>query len=364
MPTRTTNIQFPAIGIARRVGYRASANGQGPFPTPWAVNVRLQDSISDRLRGGSFVAQDPVFKENPVYRDRAITLEDNRIIAARLGDETDTDFSADVSDSNRPIMFQLSEAAEIGGHVVAVIPHKDAYLLCFTATETWVLSGDPATGSLNRVSDEVGIVGSDAWCVNHDTIYFLSSDGLYSVGANGSGLAPVSDDRLPEELSDVTDSATVLDYYHPDEGVYIHIPSAPVSWFYDTARQGFWAFTLDSTDSHLLIGPFRLGRDDAFGRILTLQGNMSTGSDDVIWRVVTGDSAEDAATNGKLAIEAELNGDPFDNYYSASGTWSAGRSHRSYPRTRAVWCVLWLHSEGTWAFEEVILHAMLSGKWR
>ncbi len=281
-------IVFPSLGVTRRLGVRPQRR-QTEFGAPWSLNTRLEDSLTNRLRGGSFTGQttdtftadhttetftatghaftdgmrvqlttagtlpeglslatdyyvitattdtfqlsatkggsaaaitsngtgthtaNPVIaKPDPVYRDRAITFSDNAITAARQGDSTDTDLDADVSDVARPILFQLAVADAVGGNVVAVLPHKDAYLLCFTATETWVLLGDPATGGLRRVSDNVGILGPSAWCVRHDTVYFMSDQGLYQVQADGSGLKAVSEDRIPEDLTGITDSDCIL----------------------------------------------------------------------------------------------------------------------------------------------------------
>jgi len=226
-----------------------------------------------------------------------------------------------------------------------------------------VLAGDPTTGNLRNVSRQVGVIGERAWCNNHDTFYFLSSRGLYSVRADGSGLTALSEEKIPEDLTGLSDSACVLDYYHADRGVYIHKTSSP-SWFYDTARDQFWPFDTDETDSHVLLGPFQLGQMNSYGRVLHLHGNIAAGSAGVTWRIVTGDTAEAAAANGKAAITAALAGSSFASYVSASGTWSAGRAHRAYPRTRAIWCCLWLYSAGSWAYEQASMDVLISGKWR
>ncbi len=363
MPRKTIDIRFPAAGVVRRGGLYASVGGRAPYPAPWATNVRLEDGITNRLRGGSFTGIAAGARPSEiVYRDRLLTFSSNAITGSRMGDQTDTTMSADVSDTLRPALFQLSEAGETGGTVVALIPHKDSYLLGFTADETWVQQGDPLTGTLRRISDEVGIIGADAWCVNHDTVYFLSSSGLYSVGADGSGLKAVSEDKIPEDLTGVSDSTCTLTYNHADRGVYIH--TTGTDWFYDTAREGFWPFTTASTDSHVLLGPFQLGQANRFGRVLNIQGTVAQGSDDITWAIVTGDSAEEAAANGKLAIEAALAGSSYSSYVQASGTWIAGHNHIAYPRTRAIAAVLWLSSEGDWAYESIVMTAILSGTWR
>ncbi len=362
MPRKMLDIQFPAAGVARRLGLRGGTGGQGPYPAPWAWNVRLEDALTNRLRGGSFTGISAAERVAALYRDRAITFSNNGITAARQGKASDTSLSTDVSDTARPILFQLSEAGSVGEDVVAVIPHKDSHLLCFTAEETWVLAGDPATGALRRVSDQVGIIGADAWCVNHDTVYFLSASGMYSVGADGSGLKALSEEALPEDLTGVSDSDCTLTYQHSDRGVYIH--KTGTDWFYDTARGGFWPFDTDETDSHLLIGPLKLGGVDSLGLTQTLHGMVAAGSDAVQWALVPGDTAEEAAANGKAAIVAALADESYSSYIRASGEWAAGRSSTSMPRVTAMWVCLWLSSAGTWAYEGVTMTAIPAGQWR
>lgn len=363
MPRKVLDIQFPSAGVVRRLGlYATGVDSRGPFPSPWSMNVRLEDTLTNRLRGGSFTGRASVVKSSPVYRDRALTFSGRVITAARQGNASDTAISADVSDNMRPIVFQLALADEQGPTVVALVPHKDAYLLAFSANSIWVMAGDPATGSMRRVSDQVGIIGASAWCVAHDTVYFLSARGLYSVGADGSGLTAISEDRIPEDLTGVTDPDCVLDYYHADRGVYI--TKTGQDWFWDTARESFWPYTVASTDSHVLLGPFHLGQVNSHGRVLNLHGTIATGSADVAWRIVTADTAELAAANGKAAITASLEGTSYASYVSHEGTWSAGRAHMAYPRTREIWCCLWLHSAGTWAYEQVAMTIMTSGVWR
>ena len=361
MPSRAIDIMFPAAGVVRRLGL-STAGRREPFSTPWSQNCRLEDLLTKRLRGGSFVGIAAGARPSAVYRDRAITFATSVITAARQGDSTDTSLSVDVSDTARPIIFQLALADTTGSTVVAVIPHKDSYLLCFTATETWILTGDPATGQLRRISDEVGIIGPDAWCVAHDTVYFLSSHGLYQVSADGSGFQAVSEDRLPEELTGVSDATCTLTYQHSDRGVYVHTTGQ--DWFYDIAREGFWPFDTSTTDSHVLLGPLKLGTTDWQGLIQTLHGIVAEGSATVTWAIVPGDTAEEAAANGKLAIEADLASNDYSSYVRGSGSWTAGRSSTERPRVEAMYAVLWLSSEGTWAYERMTARVVSAGRWR
>ncbi|MBU2177556.1 MAG: hypothetical protein KJ556_20890, partial [Gammaproteobacteria bacterium] len=330
---------------------------------PWAINCRLEDSITSRLRGGSFTGIAAGTKSDPVYRDRAVVLDGAIIQVSRVGDHDDFDFSKDVSDTLRATLFSLAEGGETPSSVVTVVPHKDSHLLCFTATKTWILSGDPTGGTLRNVSREVGIIAENAWCVNHDMVYFLSSRGLYSIGADGSGLKPISEDKIPEHLIDISDDDCVLDYNHSDGGVYIHLTSSP-SWFYDTERDQFWPFDTTESASHLLIGPLRIGGPNHHGLLQTITAIMAQGSGTVTWRIVGATTAEEVAANGKLAITASIAGSDFDQYVDAEGSCEAGRSNTQYPRVRSPWIVLWLSSTETWAYESIVLEIVPWGRVR
>jgi hypothetical protein len=411
-------LHWPMRGVVRRESLRAQSASRGPYPAPWSLNVRLEDSLTNRLRGGSWAGiastaipadrsftlldssgdtiQDGAGNDfvvdtqesiassggriwvapgasapgegdaDVIYRGRLIRLASNEILASRQGNYEDFEYGGHVDDTGRAFVIQLSESGEVGGNVVALIPHKDRFLLGFTSTSMWAIQGDPtADGVMRNVSREVGMVTARSWCKDHlDRLYFLSSHGLYAANADGSGLEPISEDFVPDELTGVTDVNTVLHYNHADRGVYIEIPTAAVSWFYDTERKQFWPYSTGSSNSHVAIGPLRLGRPNHFGRMINMHGMISTGSGTVNWRIVTGDTAEDAAANAKTAIETfEAAGD-YSSYVKASGAWTAGRANMSYPRVRAVWCCLWLQAAAAWAYEGCAIETMESGRWR
>ena len=363
MPRKTMELRFPGAGVVRRPGLYDTAHWKPPFPTPWALNVRLEATLANRLRGGSFTGIAAGERPDLVYRDRTLTFSSAVITASRKGDPEDTTLSSDVSDAMRPTIFTLSEDDAISEDVVALVPYKDRTLLGFTANEIWLQTGDPLEGPRINISRDVGIIGPDAWAKHHDTVYFLSPHGLYFIGANGNGLKALSEDSIPEDLTGVSDSACTLTYNHADRGVYVHLTDDG-DWFYDTERDGFWPYDTGETDSHVLLGPLKLGQANHFGRVLHLHGNIAASSADVTWRIVIGDTAEEAAANGKAAILAAVAGSDYSSYVSAEGDWSAGLAHRDYPKTRAIWCCLWLHSEGDWAFETASMVVQWSGIWR
>lgn len=397
---------------------RQEAGKRDRYFSPWSLNVRLED-FTGRLRGGSWapvaavtgpatqaryltdgsgnrivdaggnqivlgtdvsavrsggsVFVDPGADAPPshpaqcLYRARFIRPEGGLIYASRQGDYTNWDLSVDVSNSGRAFVIQLGEAGEIGADIVALIPHKDAFMLAATSESLWVLQGDPtADGVLRNISRGVGMVGAKAWCRDHlDRYYFLSSHGLYTVSASGDGLQALSEDSIPDHLTGVTDPDTVLEYDHETRGVYIHIPEADESWMFDTERQGFWPFKVGHTGSYVAMGPIALGDGATFGRLLQIHGVLAQGSVNVTWRVLVADTAEQVCDNAKAAIEALVAGDPPVGVQS-SGVWSGfGANHRAYPRARGKYMILLLSaSSGNWAWEGARCFIEPSGRWR
>jgi hypothetical protein len=512
MPTK--NILWPMRGVVRREALRSEPGFRGPWPAPWAVNVRVEDPIARRLRGGSrsgltkysledlgttisdmvavnvssasggasevlFVLVDSSIKtfdngtlsssvayltneagavitdedENPitvsegtapasgflvagqqkvfavtasavvkmdpktgqtenvsavagtiptnctfgaVYRDRlCLSGQDNAIYMSRQGVYGDFDFAVDASDSQRALAFQLSLAADVGPRPLAMIPCLDNYLLCFTSRSIWVVKGDPtAGGSLQRVSEEVGIVGPKAWVKTDTQIVFLSEDGLYSVNADGSNLTAMTPDVVPDELRNirVTTTTVSLGYDQERRAFHIYLKTAAGSdthWLYETVSRAFWPMRLQNShsplvtckyrgelllagsdgylrkvtgddddgaaiQSHVVLGPFRLGAPGHYGRMINLHAGLASGSGRVNWRIVTGDTAEEAAGNAKTAIEAFQSGGSYSSLVKQSGNWTAGRSIMAYPRVRAIWCCLWLQSTDKWAYESLL----------
>lgn len=408
-------ISFPS-GVNRRFSFRQEVGRRDRYFCPWALNVRAED-FQGRLRGGSWVpsaaavipaSQDSLFVSGSdsitdesgnrliagsavaathsggvvyvdpganapdshaaqcVYRNRFIRPSGRMIFASRQGVYTDWSLAYDVSDMGRPFVMQLSESGEIGSDVVSLIPHKDAYLLAATSSSLWVLQGDPtAQGSLRNVSREVGMVGAKAWCRDHlDRYYFLSSHGIYTVSASGDGLQAISEDVIPEQLTGVSDASTVLEYDHETRAVYIHIPSAAVSWMFDTERMGFWPFKVGNASSHVALGPVQLADGNGYGRVIQLHGITAAGSVNVTWRILLADTAEQVSVNAKSAIEALVSGNNPTNVHS-SGVWSAGVNHRCYPRARGKYMILLISaSSGNWAWEGASAVIEPSGRWR
>lgn len=383
----TKELIWPA-GVSRGESFRQSVGKREKYTCPWSLNVRTED-FAKRLRGGSWSpaaaattvgvvhsggyvvaspgANAPGTSSNAdcIYRDRFIRPVSQAIYASRQGTYTDWSMSADLSDVGRPFVIQLSEAGELGGNIVALIPHKDAYMLAATSSSLWVVRGDPAAdGALQNISRDVGIVGSRAWCRDHlDRYYLLSSHGVYTVSADGSSLQALSEDVIPEQLTGVVDANTVLEYDHDTRSVRIYIPTAEVNWLYEIEQNAFWPFKVGHAGSYVAMGPLRMNDGETYGRLTRLHGITAASSANVTWRVLVGDTAEQVSANAKSAIETLVAGGSPSNIQS-SGTWTAGVNHRSYPRARGLFMILLLSSAGAWGWEGAVCFMEPSGKWR
>ncbi len=315
MPTK--DLHFPTAGVNRRLSVRSAGERRETYPTPWGVNVRVEDNLDRRMRGGSrqgltrFAAKlgtdisdlvsinvrrtghgpsaivvalvdstiktiedgavvasaaapeagflvtgqqfvyavttagvtkiDPktgvvatlaestgtvptVCTFGAVYRDRlCLAGRDNGIYMSRQGNYTDWDYGQHVNDQGRAIVFQLSLGADVGEYPTAMIPNRDGAMICATARSLWVLSGDPTTGQLQRISEDVGIVGPKAWCRIDDQIAFLADDGLYMMQADGTNLRELSPEAVPDELRIIDPETTTVSIGYESDRRAFHI---------------------------------------------------------------------------------------------------------------------------------------------
>jgi len=419
-------IRFPRLGVVRAAGHHEMAGGKrDDYDTPWAVNCRPLGVLDRRRRGGSRAgiavggtalptppltvsgntavvynsatgtssvvtasagALPATFTLGTIYRGRLLLASDHAISASRMGDFTDWDYGASLDDSARPTKLQLAEAFGGGEDVTALVGYKDRDLLAATEAELWHLAGDPVTGELHNVSRSTGIIGSQAWTLVGGTVFFMAKDGLWSVGVDGSDLKPVSPGVIPDDLVDLSGANTMLAYSPTEQGIYLFTDGETYQWFYDLVDGGFWPMTMASVPnqsalvdgelrlartgttmeiggeetitSDVLLGPLRLNTSGGFGQIQALNGTMALESGSVTWSIILGDTAESSAERARAAVGGTT------GYVAATGTFTAGRSHMAYPRSRSPWAVLWLSSTAQWAYESLVLDLIPSGEWR
>jgi hypothetical protein len=117
-------------------------------------------------------------------------------------------------------------------------------------------------------------------------------------------------------------------------------------------------------ESHILLGPLQLGTIDKYGMIERMVGALGQSSGTVTWRIVLGNSAEEAADNAVTAIGLFQAGSDYSSYVQSYGFWTAGQSHQSYPRARSMWACLWLQSTARWAFEGITMKTTSFGSYK
>jgi hypothetical protein len=354
-----------------------------------------------------------------LYRDRLfLSGADHLWYASRQGDVSDWDFGADPGDVGRAVAGQCSRAGVIGEPITAMIPHGDYALMFATQNELWVLRGDPANGTISRVSETVGVLSPTGWAMAPDgTIAFLSNDGIYMVGV-GEGARPerFSSDRVPEQLLNVDwDANSIVMAYDPVfRGFHLFItppedddaPALGQHWWIDTDNKALWpvsfqeghqpvaaarvsgsglaevffgcrdgyirkfsAAALDddgeSIVSQVLLGPFRIAADDVRDAMLTeIHGALADNSGTVVWRIVTAQTAEEAADTA-VAGMALLNGDAGTRIGVLDwGEWTENRNKVARVRARGPWAVVWLASNDRWSYENVAIAANQLGRLR
>ena len=140
------------------------------------------------------------------WRDRLVLAgapdEPHVYAMSRQGNPYDWDYSVP-NDAGAAIFGQASLAGQIGEPITCLIPHSNDCLIVGCKTSLWILRGDPGSGgTLDRLSDVIGVVGPNAWCYTpEEFLYFMSQDGVYQM-APGCGSVPrsVSREVLPQEF--------------------------------------------------------------------------------------------------------------------------------------------------------------------
>jgi hypothetical protein len=330
-----------------------------------------------------------------VHRGRLFVAGGSNLIhCSKMDDVTNWDLGVDVSNTRRAKRFQLSKASEVGGTCTALVPHEDGTMLLATAKSLWVLQGDPVLAGPREVSPYIGIIDKRAWCNVHGSVVFLSENGLYRVDADGDNLESIGRDAMPAELLDVDTSTTTV------QGIFIcrKTSGTDVHWFYHLPTESFWPLELQSDhepqaicryagdlilggsdgylrkvsgsdddgtniESHVLIGPIRIGGHGAEGMVRELVAALGVGSGTVNWRLILSDTAEEAAADGKAAIEAFQAGNSYASYVAEDGSWVAGWNYPDAPRRSTLWAVIWLQSTATWSYENITLETAKHRRW-
>lgn len=321
------------------------------------------------------------------YRARAFAAEGTQWYCSATGDAGNWDYGGDRENVARAVSGNIALAGRRGEGITAFMAVDDARLYMATKRSLWVMS-EP-TAALKKVSDAVGCVSANAWCVADGTLYTLSPQGLYMLAPDAAPL------RVDAEIPDALRGAsTALLAYDPEENA-IHVFSDKGDFFYEIEAKAFWPVAMPSTsrptvaarcvlggvdrllllggdgiwrrfsseaapdDSYVAIGPFRTsGRDDEDGILDTLHIVLADGSDDVALEIYPARTAEAAllkCADGVLAAAEP----------AFTATVGEGFNHTIRPRVRGAWCVIVLRgTSGRWAYETATANCKSLGRLR
>lgn len=347
-----------------------------------------------------------------LYRDRLFLYgEDHVWYCSRQGDVTDWGLSRDMGDVGRAIAGQIERAGRIGEPITAMIPNNDASLIIATRNGLWLLRGDPTDGTMSMVSDEIGVISNTAWARSpQGVVAFLSNDGVYMVSSDGAPPIKWSADRVPDELRGVSTSTNTITMAYEARSGGFHLFVTPSTgdgthWFLDLDKKAIWPvlfsnehqplaaaripslvgdlseivvgckdgvlrrFDDDAEDddgvaisSHVLIGPVRMASDGMGDAVLSeIHGVLADNSGTVTWRVVPGESAEEATDAAVAGITLALAG-ASPSY--RKGAWMANRNKVEYPRVRGAWAIIWLESKSRWAYDSIAVKINQLGRLR
>jgi hypothetical protein len=345
------------------------------------------------------------------YRDRLfLSGADHIWYASRMGDPEDWSFADEMTDMARGVAGQAAIAGGLSGVVKAIIPHMDRYLTIGTASSLHIMKGDPTSGRLDTVSENIGIISRSAWAKSDGGLLgFMSMDGAY-LWQIGSSSQPTrfSEERVPEELREIDPTTVTISmaYDARFRGFHLYLtPAAGVGthWWLDVESKAIWPMRLQTThqpdavavhytedalplvllgsrdgylrnyssaattddgsaiQNHVILGPFRMAGNDALDAMLAEIIGSITG--DVTWRVFAGKNAEEVADEAVAAMDALVAGNKAEEV-KAYGSWSGGTNTNSRPRVRGPWCAILLSSTGQWAFEAVTITTKRLGKIR
>lgn len=326
---------------------------------------------------------------------------------SRVGDPTDWDYAVEEPDEGAAVNGASSPIAyKVGEAITALVATNDECMIFACPTSLHILRGDPrAGGTMNLVSDEIGMVSHGAWCQTPEgAIIFLSHDGLYMLygGCSTQGPESLSRERVPEDLLNVDRNEVIVNMAYDvfSRGVHIYLTphdgSSTTHWYFDWENRGFWKQTLPATmqptaihsrrdwpdddsvvllgsydgyirwfrrdqatddgtaiSSYLYYGPLGEGRSFYDSILDELTGTVALNSGDITWLIQAGSSEEEAFS------------DPFD--WQPTGTWAAPRRNfRYHPRVRGSSFYLKLSgtSNAVWSIERVGVRITQRGRVR
>ena len=215
-----------------------------------------------------------------VYRGRLVLAAPRdmpqNLFFSRVGVTTDWDYAAVTSDA--AFAGNASLAGRIGEPVICLMPAGDDLLLIGGDHNVWVVRGDPGFGgTIDQISDAIGILGPNAWCKAPDnTIYFIGTGGLYKMAPGSSTPEDISGDKYNQFFASLNRGACYIQmaWDRDNHGAYIFISpvntGAAVHLWYDARTNGLWP--LQFPNAHGPVSCLVYDGDSPTDRVLLLGG--------------------------------------------------------------------------------------------
>lgn len=248
IPARTTKI----IAVANRDVYFGTLTVQGVLATNGTdvvtrhvfpsgcfsagkyfmvdgVNIIQVDIDTETVEtygtGGSIVGTPPMGTVCCIWRDRlVIGGPDQNFYLSRVGNHFDWDYSQE--DEAAAFAGNGSTAGHIGEPIVALIPLGDDVLAIGGDHDLHAMRGDPkAGGSIDLISEAVGILGPRSWCKSPEgTVYFLGTGGLYKWDVEGKPVN-IADEKWSQIFASIDRSRTfaTMAWDRDKQGMYIFL---------------------------------------------------------------------------------------------------------------------------------------------
>jgi hypothetical protein len=214
-----------------------------------------------------------------VWRGRLVLAADRfnpqNFIMSKVGDPLNWDYTATTPDA--AFAGNASTAGRIGDPITALMPASDDTLYIGGDHNLWVVRGDPADGgSIDLVSDSIGVYGATAWTKSPDgTLYFIGTTGLFRIVPGGQPelLSGKQYNQYFAGINRLTKYVTVT-WDRDRHGLFMFVTptssGTATHLFYDQREGGFWEISYP--DSHGPITATVYDGDSPTDRVLLMGG--------------------------------------------------------------------------------------------
>ncbi len=315
-----------------------------------------------------------------------------------VGDPHDWNYSPVSVTPTMAIAGNNSDLGLVGDVITGLVPWSDDLLVVGGDHTLWVIRGDPMDGgSIDRISDAIGMAWGSAWCKDpYGAIYFVSNRmGIYRMVA---GQAPQRVSQPIEQLLSDLDTGThtiTMAWDDRFQGLHVFLSTtaqatlADFHLFWEQRTGAWWTDSfLNKNHNPLCTAVFDgnlpedratlIGSWDGYVRYLDPEATTDDGydiassvvigplltkdMDDILLKdlnAVLGETSGDVTFEVLLGqtAEASLNSDAIK-----TGTWTAGRNQATYIQRAAHAVYVKLSALDPWAMEAIRARIMSKGK--